>query len=100
MTTPTDKTNELCDINRSCLVLIDIQEKLVGAIPQKVTQRMEKNILRLLVSAGLLDIPVIATLQYPKGLGPMLSDLQEHLPPKTEVIEKNIVLLYGRAGFP
>ena len=96
----TDITNNLlCEIDHSCLVLIDIQEKLTATVPPKVRQRMERNAHRLLAAAGKLDIPVIATLQYPKGLGPMTPDLQNNLPPNTPVIEKTCFSCMAEPAF-
>lgn len=55
------------------LMLIDIQEKLVPAMPygQKVIQNT--NI--LIAAADKLNIPIIATEQYPRGLGKTVSQL-------------------------
>ena len=55
------------------LMLIDIQERLVPAMPygEKVIQNT--NI--LIVAADKLNIPIMATEQYPKGLGKTVSHL-------------------------
>ncbi|MCH8845772.1 MAG: hypothetical protein IIC11_03405, partial [Proteobacteria bacterium] len=60
----------LCNANSSCLLVIDIQTRLTAAIPLKVLARLKRNINILLQSANMLSIPVLATEQYPKGLGP------------------------------
>lgn len=52
----------------STLVVIDIQEKLLPAIFEK--DRVVTASARLARGAGILNLPVIATEQYRKGLGP------------------------------
>ena len=50
------------------LLVIDVQEKLVPLIPGADT--LIRNIAFLIDAARLLDLPVQATEQYPRGLGP------------------------------
>ena len=59
---------ELLNVNRSILVVIDLQGKLMDVIfrPGLVIEST-KRLLRL---AEMFDVPVILTEQYPKGLGP------------------------------
>ena len=68
--------NGLC-INDTLFVIIDIQEKLVNAIFNK--NSCIHNITILAKSANILDIPVIITEQYPKGLGKTITDIQNNL---------------------
>lgn len=51
----------------SALVVVDIQERLLPAIFEK--QRVVQNTIRLAQGAGILQVPVLATEQYRKGLG-------------------------------
>lgn len=68
----------LMDAANSALLVIDVQEKL---LPQILGgPRMVWNISRLLQAARLLDVRVLATEQYPQGLGPTTADLRCHLP--------------------
>ncbi len=78
----------LCDINNSTLVIIDIQTGLGDAMPNKVLSRVVENTVFLLQSAGLLDVPVIATEQYPRGLGEYVEDIRYNLPESTRHIQK------------
>jgi len=58
------------------LLLVDLQEKLMQAI---VTHdKIRKNISILIKAARVMDIPVILTEQYPKGLGPTLPEIKQH----------------------
>ena len=63
------------DRNASQLVLVDLQEKLCGAMPPAELASVLKNCGILLQAARLLDIPAIVTEQYPKGLGPTHAEL-------------------------
>ena len=59
----------------SQLVVIDVQEKLAAAMPADALQALVKNCGILLQAASLLEIPVLHTEQYPRGLGHTLSAL-------------------------
>jgi nicotinamidase-related amidase len=63
----------------SALLVIDVQEKLLPAIHG--TPRLLLNLSFLLDVARAIDIPVLATEQYPKGLGPTHATIAERLPP-------------------
>lgn len=69
----------ICDAARSALLVIDIQERLSSAMPEKVLEKITQNTGRLIQAANMLDVPVIATEQYPKGLGATLEPLSAHL---------------------
>ncbi len=59
----------LCDRRHSRLLLIDLQERLLEAMPEEERAAVERNTARMVEAARLLDVPVEATLQYPRGLG-------------------------------
>jgi nicotinamidase-related amidase len=62
------------------LMVIDVQEKLSAAMPKAPFAELERNAAVLIRAARRLEIPVIATEQYPKGLGPTVASLRELLP--------------------
>jgi nicotinamidase-related amidase len=64
------------------LLVIDVQEKLVPLIAQY--QSLVRNIAFLIDGAHLLEMPVQATEQYPRGLGPTIPELVPKLPPRPE----------------
>ncbi len=66
------------DADRSALWVIDLQEKLVPAIPSAAA--VERQIHRLIQAARRLAVPTAATVQYPQGLGPLVPSLREHFP--------------------
>jgi len=68
------------DRNEALLLLVDAQERLATAMPKGPLHALEKNARVLLQAARRLDIPMVATEQYPKGLGPTLPSLRALLP--------------------
>ena len=59
---------ELLDTNRSVLVVVDLQGRLVEMVHRSKT--VLAATVRLLRLADLFAVPVILTEQYPQGLGP------------------------------
>ncbi len=88
MTTTENKTRALCHADESLLLLVDVQAKLTSAMPGKVVSRLRRHAGMLLKAASLLDIPVIATEQYPKGLGKLEESLTAQLPQGSSLYEK------------
>lgn len=64
------------DRNDAVLIVIDVQEKLVTAMPPIGYAQMSGNIGVLLQAADLLELPVVATEQYPRGIGSTVPELQ------------------------
>ncbi len=60
---------------RSQFVLIDMQQRLAAAMAAESMRAVEQCCAILLQSCRLLQVPVVATEQYPKGLGPTLDRL-------------------------
>src|SRR5579862_2462607 len=69
-------------VGEAALLVIDAQEKLLAKIPNAA--RLVANIAFLIDGAGLLDVPVTATEQYPKGLGPTAPELAKRLPERPD----------------
>lgn len=66
------------------LLVIDVQDKLMPKIPGGAD--ILRNIAFLIEGARLLDMPVQATEQYPKGLGPTVAELASRLPDRPEKV--------------
>jgi nicotinamidase-related amidase len=63
-----------------CLIaVIDVQDRLSAAMPKERMREVTHKINVLLESAELLGAPVVATEQYPKGLGPTIEPLGRRL---------------------
>ncbi len=59
----------LCAADQSQLILIDLQVRLMAAMPPATAQRVRGTIGQLLAAAQLLEIPIWVSEQYPQGLG-------------------------------
>lgn len=68
-------TSLLADVNESIFVVVDVQEKLLTAMPKGVQGRIVEQVNTLLTASEALSIPVIITEQYPAGLGHTSSEL-------------------------
>jgi nicotinamidase-related amidase len=80
----------------TCLVLIDIQERLLPVIHE--AESLVPSIQRLIAGARLLDLPIIVTEQIPEKLGPTVASISELLP-GVEPIEKASFSALGAAEF-
>lgn len=69
----------------SLVLIIDIQDRLVAALNKDV---IVENSVKIASAAKALNIPVILTEQYPKGLGHTVQRLTDVLPEGSEVVEK------------
>ncbi|GMV96531.1 MAG: hypothetical protein AMXMBFR83_08960 [Phycisphaerae bacterium] len=69
----------------SVLLVVDVQEKLLPVIHESAA--MVEAARRMLLAAGVLGVPVLATEQLPDKLGPTCPPLRECLG-RTAVIEK------------
>ncbi len=76
----------LLDAQRSVLIVIDLQKKLVPAIDKGAEVVANAGI--LLAAAGRLGVPVIVSEQYPKGLGLTVDAIAAKLPNHSKTIAK------------
>lgn len=76
------------DRNDAVLLVIDIQERLGAAMPAERLEAVVKNTGILLEAAKTLGFPVVATEQYPRGLGPTVAPVREQLGEDAAPIEK------------
>lgn len=75
----------LIDAQDSCLLVVDVQERLVPAIHDG--ERVVRNTAWLMQIARELAVPVLMSEQYPRGLGHTVTELRG-LVPADEVMEK------------
>ena len=83
------------DADKAVLVVIDVQERLVPAMPEAIYLRLRNTVAMLVEVAGLLGIPVVTTEQYPKGIGHTVPELAAAF--NETVIEK---VSFGCCGEP
>lgn len=76
----------------SLVLMIDVQERLVAALDKNIIVQKSQN---LVDAANLLDIPVLVTEQYPKGLGSTVISLPEAVC----VVEKTYFNVLNEDGF-
>ena len=80
------------------IVVIDIQDKLARIMDPAACEKVEKNVRNLLELARLHGIRVLATEQYPKGLGPTVGALAGRLDELD--VERHAKLDFSSAGCP
>lgn len=68
-----------------CLMVIDVQARLAPAIPD--AEAITRTIVRLLRGAAHIGVPVLASAQYPEGLGPTLEAVAGAMPADA-IVEK------------
>jgi hypothetical protein len=64
----------LLNAGQSCLVIVDVQENLLPAVIEP--ERLLANCAFLMRVAAKLDVPVLTSEQYPRGLGPTVGELR------------------------
>lgn len=79
---------DLLDVDNSLLLIVDMQTRLLAAMQPAAAQGMLDNAAKLLAAAGLLNLPVLLTEQYPKGLGPTDEAVKQALPEAAPCFEK------------
>ena len=71
------RSPEMMSRGDTALLVVDVQERLIGSIAR--ASRVVWNVRRLIDGAKILGLPVVATEQYPKGLGPTVPELAKRL---------------------
>jgi len=78
------------------LVVVDIQERLLPGVFER--ERLVRNALLLIRGAAILRLPVFATEQYPKGVGPTAPELASAIP-EFAPMQKVVFSCCGAPGF-
>ncbi len=82
------------DRNKSVLLIVDIQDRL--AVTMSMRDAVVNNCLHLIELAKMLNIPILVSEQYPKGLGQTVAEIRDALP-AYQPVEK---LAFGCCGEP
>lgn len=87
----------ILDIAQTALVVIDLQEAFRSAMPEfpQVVSRASMAVRGFQI----LNVPIIVTEQYPKGLGRTAEEILYCLPDDFEVIEKTSFSSCGASSF-
>lgn len=80
MSSNTVPMNMLVRAGLSQLIIVDMQTRLITAMPQDDSQATIKNAGILAQASAMLEVPVIITEQYPQGLGNTVPELLALLP--------------------
>ncbi|HWO26758.1 MAG TPA: isochorismatase family protein [Kofleriaceae bacterium] len=65
--------------SRAALLVVDIQERLIPAMPAEVVARVIRHTSILIDAAARLGLPIVVSQQYPKGLGGTVPAIEEAL---------------------
>lgn len=87
----------MLDRKESLLLIIDVQERLVNALDKDVVANRTATIAK---AAKIMEIPVIVTEQYPKGLGLTIPQIKMCLPEDAQIFEKMAFSAMKEKGFP
>lgn len=74
------RSPELLHRASSRLLIVDVQDKLIAAIPGETRVSLIESCRFLAEGAKLLGVPIAITEQYPQGLGSTVAPLQEYSP--------------------
>lgn len=69
----------------SCLLIVDMQARL---IPSMATRQTAVDNARILIEAAArLNVPLLVSEQYPRGLGPTIPEIAELVPPDRTLVK-------------
>jgi len=77
--------DKLLTIDKSALLIIDIQERILPVIHQH--EMVVESTIKLIKGFRVLGLPIFHTEQYPKGLGPTVNAIKDELE-NDEAIQK------------
>ena len=77
--------DKLLTTDKTALLIIDIQEKIINVINEY--ELVIENTIKLIKGFKALGVPIYHTEQYPKGLGPTVQSIQTELD-ENEAIQK------------
>jgi nicotinamidase-related amidase len=74
------------DSERAALVVIDVQEAFRKAVPS--FSEVADASATLVRGAAAIGVPIVATEQYPKGLGATVPEIADHMPADVQPVDK------------
>jgi nicotinamidase-related amidase len=89
--------SRLLERDRSCLVVIDVQQHFLDKLPLDRREPLAQRIAWLIRVAAALEIPVVAMAEDLPKVGPPVDAVRDALPPGTRVYDKRV---FGLAGQP
>jgi len=67
------------------LFVVDVQERLMAAIPEPIAAQVVRNICILIEGARRMGMPIVVSQQYPKGLGGTMPAIEAALAEASDV---------------
>jgi nicotinamidase-related amidase len=64
---------------RAALLVVDIQDRLMPAMPAATVADVVRNTAILIQAAAQLGLPIVVSQQYPRGLGPTIRAVEDAL---------------------
>lgn len=89
--------SRVLDRQQSALVVIDVQEAYRDKTFEH--ERMMRGVQRLIEAAALVGVPILATEQYPKGIGHTMPEISKLFPAGLAIHEKRSLSCCGAASF-
>lgn len=86
----------MLSVDRTALLLIDIQDRLTRVIADK--ESLVASLQKLIKSVKVLGLPILLTEQYPRGLGPTIPEVASLLPDIKSVVKMSFSCC-GDMGF-
>lgn len=91
------RSESLLSKEKSVLVVVDMQESFLAPIYRR--EEVERNVTFLMQAAKLLEVPVLATVQYANRMGGVTDSLKALLPESVEVVDKLCFSCFGQEDF-
>lgn len=88
---------KILDSNKTALVILDVQEAFRSAIPE--FPQIASRISIAVRGFQILNLPIIITEQYPKGLGKTAEEILFSMPAEFEFVEKTAFSSCGSQSF-
>jgi nicotinamidase-related amidase len=63
--------------SRAALLVVDIQDRLLPAMPEDALAQVLRNAALLIQAADRLGLPIVVSQQYPRGLGPTARPIED-----------------------
>lgn len=89
----------LCNSADSLLLIVDIQPRLTAVMAKAEAEKMVSNCGSLIEASKLLEIPILLTEQYPKGLGNTEESLTARLGERHRIFDKTGFSCCAAGGF-
>jgi nicotinamidase-related amidase len=85
---------------RAALLVVDIQDRLLPAMPAEALADVMRNSAILIQAAARLGLPIVVSQQYPRGLGPTNQAIEDALAASGAAIHRFDKLEFSAAAAP